>query len=124
MEFDTPESLKEHLNEQLKISIRSRAYVHVKVLILYWQDREAGFRLEGQQLGRTFKQLFGYAVGYYAIPSTQSYLQLLNFITQSILSVTKCAKEKAGASLLIIYYGGHGDENRASGEGKRSVWAA
>jgi hypothetical protein len=73
-----------------------------------------------------FKELFQYAIEEFAIPTSQSYLQLHNFVTQSMSHVTKFAEEKRGAPLLIIHYGGHGDQDddKTKGEEKRSVWAA
>ncbi len=124
--METRDDLAKQLNQKLQSSARSRAYSYAKVLILYWQDGHEDFRKEGQELGQMLKELFQYAVEEFAIPTSQSYLQLHNFVTQSMLHVTKSAEEKRGAPLLIIHYGGHGDQNddKIKGEEKRSVWAA
>jgi hypothetical protein len=116
------------INQQLDLSARSSVYVCVKVLILYWDFGDEGFKTEGRALGRVFadKETFNFAVEEFSIPRSNSYLQLHNFITKSLLSLSSYADEKRGASLLIIHYGGHGDRNddKHKGEEKRSVWAA
>jgi hypothetical protein len=124
--METGDDLAKQLNQKLQSSARSRAYSYAKVLTLYWQDGHEDFRKEGQELGQMFKELFQYAVEEFAIPTSQSYLQLHNFVTQSMLHVIKSAEEKRGAPLLIIHYSGHGDQNddKIKGEEKRSVWAA
>ncbi|KAF4629756.1 hypothetical protein G7Y89_g8388 [Cudoniella acicularis] len=122
------EGWEKHINKQLELSIRFRAYVCVKVLILYWEEGDEGFKREGRDLGRILedKETFNFEVEEFAIPTSKSYLQLHNFITTSLLSVSDYADNKRGASLLIIHYGGHGDRNddKHNGEEKRSVWAA
>jgi hypothetical protein len=117
-----------HINQQLELSTRSRVYACVKVLILYWDGGDPGFEAEGRELGQLFadKETFNFAVEEFAIPRSNSYLKLHNFIIQSLLHLSSYADEKRGASLLIIRYGGHGDRNddKHDGEEKRSVWAA
>jgi hypothetical protein len=110
--MESQDDLAEQLNQKLQSAARSRAYSYVKVLLLYWQDGLEDFRKEGQEE--------------FAIPTSQSYLHLHNFVTQSMLQVAKSAEEKKGAPLLIIHYGGHGDQHddKVKGEEKRAVWAA
>jgi hypothetical protein len=126
MDVENGNNLIEHLNQQLESSIRSRDYTAVKVLILYWQDGIDGFREEGQLLGRLFEEKFQYCVDEFAIPTKRSYRQLQQFVSKSLLALEEQADATQGASLLIIHYGGHGDENNDTrqGEEKRSVWAA
>jgi hypothetical protein len=122
------EDWEKHINSQIELSSRSRSYVCVKVLIVYWEQGDSGFKREGRELGAMFadKEKFGFAVDEFAIPSSESHLHLLNFIASSLLEVSTYAKEQRGTSLVIIHYGGHGDRNddRHSGEQRRSVWAA
>ena len=124
--MEASEDFAKQVNQKLRSSACTRAYSYAKVLILYWQDGHEDFRKEGQELGQMFRDSFQYAVEEFAIPTSQSYLQLHNFVTQSMLHVTKSAEEKGGAPLLIIHYGGHGDQDDdvSKGEEKRSVWAA
>ncbi|TVY84252.1 hypothetical protein LSUE1_G001353 [Lachnellula suecica] len=117
-----------HINKQLELSTRSRAYACVKVLILYWVGGDPGFEVEGRELGQLFadKETFNFAVEEFAIPRSNSCLELKQSIIRSILDLSSYADEKRGASLLIIHYGGHGDQNddKHKGEEQRSVWAA
>jgi hypothetical protein len=128
MAEDLNEEWDSHINRQLKLSSRSRAYACVKVLILYWEESDDGFKSEGRALGELFqnRELFNFAVEEFAIPTSNSYLQLHNFVTKALLDLSSWADEKRGASLLIIHYGGHSDRNddRHAGEEKKSVWAA
>lgn len=120
------EELVQSLNRQIQLQSISSAYRAVKVIILYWREGVTGFREEGQALRELFETSFGYDVEEFPIPSDESYLSLHNFVTKSLLNVIKTAKEKSGLPLLIIHYGGHGDQNnnQAKGDKKRSVWAA
>ena len=120
------EELAQSLNHQIQSRSVSSIYSAVKVIVLYWADGSKDFREEGQLLGEFFAKSFNYDVDEFPIPSTTSYLNLHNFVTKSLLNVIKAAKEKRGLALLIIHYGGHGDQNddRRRGEEERSVWAA
>ena len=73
-----------------------------------------------------FQDVFNYDVEIFAIPSVSSQLRLDNFISQVLLKIEDEARKTSLLSLLIIYYGGHGDRNddRHKGEERRSVWAA
>lgn len=119
-------NLVEELNAKISASSRDSRYRSVRVLILYWLEGVTGFRQEGHELGRTFQQSFQYDVQEFAIPSLQSYLHLHNCVNQTVLTLCKESEAHRGYSLLIIHYGGHGDQNDDSsiGEEKRSVWAA
>jgi hypothetical protein len=120
------EDLTKDLNDKIQSLSVSSAYSAVKVLILYWSDGQDDFRDEGQNLGRVFATSFNYDVEEVPIPSINSYLNLHNIIIKRLLDVIKAAKEKCGLPLLVIHYGGHGDQNddRQKGEEKRSVFAA
>jgi hypothetical protein len=122
------EDWEKYINSQIELSASSRSYVCVKVLIVYWEEGDAGFKREGRELRAMFadKETFGFATDEFAIPSSESHLHLLNFIASSLLEASTYAKEQRGTSLVIIHYGGHGDRNddRHSGEQRRSVWAA
>ena len=126
MESSKVTSWKAQLNHRLQSSTRISGYVCVQALIVYWQDGQVGFRTEGQLMGDFFRDDLKYLVDEFAIPSSQSYLELHRYITQSALSLVKKARELNGSSLLIIHYGGHGDRNddRRKGEEKLAVWAA
>ena len=118
--------ITKELNRRVQSLSNLSAYTAVKVLILYWEHGNEGFRKEGQSLGTLFSKRFQYNVEEFSIPSEESYLNLHNFVITSLLNVAKVAKESRGLPLLILHYGGHGDQNddKLKGEEKRSVWAA
>ena len=125
--MDLPdEQLRDTLNKELDLRSRSQAYTFVQVLILYWNDGDSDFRAEGLELGKLFEESFKYSVQFFPIPTNQSYLALHQFVTQWALFASQREQEDRGRALLIIHYGGHADRNddRHSGEEKRSVWAA
>jgi hypothetical protein len=124
--WDKMEDLTKDLNERIQSLSVFSAYSAVKVLILYWCDGQDDFRNEGQKLGKLFATSFNYDVEEFSIPSTNSYLSLHNVVIKRLLDVIKSSKEKRGLPLLIIHYGGHGEQNddRRKGEERRSVFAA
>ena len=116
------ENLRDRLNQTLNEKIsRSHEYSAANVLLLYWQDADnSGFKQEADELGTTFRADFRYTVHHYAIQSEKSYLRLKSTISTFLVD------HGGPDTLLIIYYGGHGDENnnRARNELRQSVWAA
>ncbi|KAI8930877.1 hypothetical protein NX059_011894 [Plenodomus lindquistii] len=125
-ESDNHARTVELLNDELAKSARLSTYTRVQVLVLYWQGEVEGFKDEGLQLGEFFGKSFNYAVEYFEIPRSESYLRLHHFITQKSLALSEYLNEGRGMSLLIIHYGGHGDRNdrKHEGEEKRAVWAS
>ncbi|KAK1831001.1 hypothetical protein QBC39DRAFT_99206 [Podospora conica] len=105
------------LNETLKKLPDSRGYKVIKVLILYWEDGDEGFKEEGRAVRRVFEDVLNYLVHEYPIPSETSYFHLLNTMKNVFTTET---------DLLIIHYGGHAgkDKDEAMGEKRRSVWFA
>jgi hypothetical protein len=128
METDTDSRVipLEVLNEQLAKSARLSTYTTVKVLILFWQGEDEGFKEEGLQLGEFFETTFQYTVEQFEIPKIASYLKLHQFITRESLDLSSRSNKANEASLLIVHYGGHGDRNdrKNEGEEKRAVWAS
>jgi hypothetical protein len=116
----------EVLNEQLAKSARLSAYTTVKVLILFWQNEEEGFKEEGLRLGEFFETTFQYTVEQFEIPKVASYLKLHQFIGRESLDLLSRSNKANEASLLIIHYGGYGDRNdrKNEGEERRAVWAS
>jgi transposase len=92
-------------------------YDSVTVLVIYWKECSTnGFKDEGAKIGRLFSGDFRYNVEYFEIPSTDCQLALDVRLNELLMA------NRQGDTLLIIHYGGHGDDDD---EHKRqSVWAA
>jgi hypothetical protein len=116
------ENFRDELNEHLKGDFHPKDEYHsVNVLLIWWEDSDLpGFKSEAQDLEKVFSECFGFSVQHYSIPSKQSQLSLERKIINVILD--HCSK----GSLLIIHYGGHGDEDddRTLKQERQSVWAA
>jgi len=113
------------LNELLKRP-RYDTYEVVRFLGLFWEDGHPSYREESRALGDYFKRTFGYTDGEeFPIPSQESHEALAACVAQFILNMNRQVKDQR-SGLLIIHYGGHGDEdgNEAEGQEQRSVWAA
>lgn len=109
------------VNRDLSNSIRYEWYREVKVLALYWEVGATGFKDEAYRICSMFSEVFGYHnYKIFAIPSVDSYTHVAGRCLSCL------ARTQDGPSLLIIHYGGHGDPNddRHSGQERRSVWAA
>jgi hypothetical protein len=118
------QEIGEQLNRRLAEAIRLQEYGAIRVLILFWEDGDPGFKAEGTALGQIFESQFYYSVVQFAIPSLRSQLELQVFVMRSLLDVQQEAERVNSQGLLIIHYGGHADRNAGRGEQKRSVWAA
>lgn len=91
-----------------------KAYTKAFVLSLYWEDDDMGCIEEAKNINTLFEEDFGYQVQLFGIPSDRSQFALAD-------KATKFLKENDGPNpLLIVYYGGHGDES----DYRRSIWAA
>ena len=114
---------EEVLDQQLKQAFIGgrQEYKFVHVLLVYWQDGDnPGFEIEATQVGELFKEVFHFSVRKFAIPSVSSELALEVEIGSWLL------QNGTQDSLLIIYYGGHGDEDydRSREWDRQGVWAA
>lgn len=116
------ECLKEELNEHLKGEFQPfDEYQSVWALLLWWEDGDLpGFKTEAEDVKELFTKSFNFSVETYSIPSKQAQLSLEAKIIHFIL------EHGSGGSLLIIHYGGHGDEDndRMRERERQSVWAA
>lgn len=83
---------------------REQRYNAVNVLLLTWRDDDIGVAPEVDRLGKMFGDIFNYKTWSYKIPSENSGARLSSFIAQAVHSY---GREDC---LLIIYYGGHGDQ--------------
>lgn len=110
------------LNQDLKSLSTSGAYQSVTVLVLYWEDGDKGCQDEGCEVRQMLEGLFRYNVTDFAIPGKESYFYLLGLVSQALAK----RDEHSGPGLLIIYYGGYSDrdDDKHSGQERRSVWAA
>lgn len=111
---------REHFNKRLRGQFPTsgiKIYNKVTVLSIYWQADYMGCIKEARAINKLFSDEFGYEVKEFAIPSEKSYLALLKEITNLI--------EEHGlrGSLLIVYYGGHGDSDEKD-QRYGSVWTA
>jgi hypothetical protein len=106
------------LNAMLSKYYKTRSeYSRVTVLVIYWQECSTnGFKEEGRKVGSLFSTDFRYDVEYFEIPSSGSQLALDVRLNELLVA------NQGDDTLLIIHYGGHGDEDD---ERKRqSVWAS
>ena len=124
MEPDDQQRWEDRVNQELEKSARLSAYSRVEVLLISWEKEEAGFKAEGDELGRMFRDLFQFSTQEFQIPLEDSHLRVHQFITQSALALSTLAKRTNSSALLIIHYGGHADRNdrKHDGEEKRAVW--
>lgn len=114
---------KDRLNETLveRFSRPAGEYKTVAVLVLAWEKSDlAGIEQEVKEIGELFAKTFLFPVKAFRIPEQQSFRRLGARILQFI------ADHDSPSSLLIVYYGGHGDRNddSSSNERRESVWAA
>lgn len=104
-----------------------KRYKSVQVLTIYWEKSGQSeekpdnrpFAQEASAISTVFTDAFGFYVHPpFEIPPTKSQLALDNRIGDLIL--------KAGdpENLLIIHYGGHGDEDNGEDRQREAVWAA
>lgn len=124
MESPDEELLRAHLNDRLKLQSRNSEYSYVKVLLMYWSgstEEHESFRYETRRLGDFFTAQLSFVVEEYPIPLALSQLSLQKRIATEVLAASSYVQTGAQKSLLIIYYGGHGDgEEDRDG---RAVWA-
>lgn len=116
-------SFKETLNKKLSRSATADHYSYVKVLLLYWEvktEQDADFRKEGRLLGNLLAKTFNYSVQEFPIPLVHPQLSLQRRITEEIILASEAARSSNAKALVVIHYGGHGDDRDKQG---RSVWA-
>lgn len=85
-------------------------YSSVHVLMLYWENGREVFKDQVRELAVEFRR-FNYHVNTWHIPSARPWRSL----SKRLLDFLKTDQR---ARLLIIYYGGHGQNN----EDKHNVW--
>ena len=115
------ESLMKRLDEQLQLGIRHRnRYSAAAVLTLYWEEADKGYQKEATDVVDFFQCSLHYEAEIFSIPSEKSQKALSDRIHEFINHHDGVEK------LLVVHYGGHGDENadRDKDEERRSVWAA
>ncbi|KAL2054233.1 hypothetical protein ABVK25_005374 [Lepraria finkii] len=115
------ESLMKRLDDQLQLGIRHRnSYSAAAVLTLYWEAADKGYQKEATDVVNFFQGRLNYEVEIFPIPSEKSQKALSDRISKFIDHHDEVER------LLVVHYGGHGDENadRDKDEERRSVWAA
>ncbi|KAK8022117.1 hypothetical protein PG993_012884, partial [Apiospora rasikravindrae] len=105
-------------NEEIAASIHRRNQFDPKVLVLYWDGGDPGFKDECDAVRKLFEEVFNYPTEEFAIPSKNSQGALSYHIAGVLL-------DRSPNSTLIIYYGGHAglDNNIDRGQKCQSVWA-
>lgn len=115
---------RESFNDELTRFYNRRSHGQfddVIVLLIYWKDSDiSGFRDEADQLASFFETRFKYTIFRFEIPSTESFFAL----NDKVLKIIQ--QYNTPSSLILIHYGGHGDEDADSGSERlrRGVWAA
>jgi hypothetical protein len=110
------------LNKELKLRWFAPVndYESIAVFVTYWEISDnPNFRTEAIEVENFFTTTFKYTVKVFPIPNEQPDLVLESDLMTLLVQLTKSPN-----SLLIIYYGGHGDPNDDSGQPRESVWAA
>lgn len=113
--------VQEALNQKLCSQPRNvgRAYNKASVLSMYWEADDLGCIDEAKKINKLFEEDFRYQAKLFGIPSQHPQSALVREVLDF--------KEKHGkpGSLLVLYYGGHGDPDDKKGSGQReSIWAA
>ena len=116
------EGLRGRLNDEFSTGLRLRnKYQGAAVLALYWEAADdAGYEKEATDVVSLFRDKLHYHAEAFAIPSNKSQKALSKRIIDFI------DVHDGEERLLVVHYGGHGDENadRALDDERRSVWAA
>lgn len=123
-DIDDEVAFKETLSKELSCSAKADHYAYVKVLLIHWQvktEQDAAFCEEGRLLGNVFSGTFRYDVQEFPIPLVNPQLSLQHRITHEAFLASEAARGSNAKALLILHYGGHGDNE--SGHDGRSVWA-
>ena len=94
----------------------SGEYDSINVLLVYWENDDMGCSEEITAVRSFFEESWRYKVHILPIPAERSQAALQSDLSQFVLLYGATAR-----SLLIIYYGGHGDP---SPDRKRAIWAA
>ena len=114
------------MNQQLALSLGRPlgAYDSVQVLITYWAVSDnPGYQEEAIKVATLFEEDLGYPVEIFAIPNNAKCHLRLDQAINKLLDIPESQQ-----TLLIVYYGGHGDPDDhqydAKGGEQLSVWAA
>lgn len=83
-----------------------RRYVGAHVLLLNWVEDDLGTESELDKVEAVFKERFDYTTERFRIPSENAQQKLF----QKIAALTR--QEDGQDRLLVIYYGGHGDNKQ------------
>ena len=99
-------------------STQKRQYERVTAILISWADDELGVASEIDRLKVLLEQHLGYSTQRYHIPSINSAAELADRLTSF---VKECAAGER--DLVIVYYGGHGDNTVIDAAGY-PVWTA
>ena len=110
-------ALVNELSASLKQSFSTTfEYDSVHAILMYWEDDDLQVEDEIQRLKHLFTDTWQFGVSTLRIPSERPQATLQTDLSRLVFGYGVSA-----SSLIIIYYGGHGDAN--PGE-KKAVWAA
>ena len=121
-----PLALKEKLNEKLIGHYPTSVYDYTEVAacVLFWENADkTGYQEEAKRVHMFFEKEFRSHSQLHAIPDKNSQFSVDRVIAELL------EKYDSDSTLLIIFYGGHGDADSGRDEekklkGKRSIWAA
>jgi len=111
--FDT---FKDDLSDALKRAFptKKRKYDEVYSLLIDWEEDDLGCASEIKDLDEQLQRQFYFKTERFSMPSLNSELVLQDKLVDLERAHRNCS------SLLIIYYGGHGDWNQQG----LSIWRA
>jgi hypothetical protein len=111
--------LKEHFQQAVSGAFPTRRFPYEKaaVLILYWAEDDFQPPCEGEarEVRNLFSHKFRYDTEVFRIPTENS----RNALEKAVVDFKY--DYDASASLMIVYYSGHGDPDDVRG---KAVWAA
>ena len=114
-----------HFAQQLQRP-QYNTYDHVKVLGIFWEDGEDEYKIEARKLLSFLQHRFAFKdTVEFAIPSRGSYFATFAAVMKEVGIMCQSTKPDQ-RNLLILHYGGHGDEDSTPENSHRreAVWAA
>ena len=118
------DAIKEEMNKGLTNRYPYSGHTEVVACVFFWENADkAGYREEAERIRTLFTEKFGYSTQLHAIPNRNSHFFVDRVVTELL------ERYDSESTLLIIFYGGHGDADSGRDEGgelreRRSVWAA
>nr|OQO25776.1 hypothetical protein B0A51_05986 [Rachicladosporium sp. CCFEE 5018] len=102
---------------RLEFPRRQHRYSSVYVLMISWEYDDLGTREEIARLGKVFRSMYNYETHHFQIPCVDD----PHYDLERELIRVKLDHGRTPGSLLIIYYGGHGEATNGS---RNCIWKA